>query len=200
MKTQVRRSVFETNSSSTHSISIVKESTNTHFPSVVEFNSGEFSWEWENYNDYLSKASYLYTAILETTQLKVTEDLADGKKRCKDLIDEKLNKIREVLYKYGIVCVFDSFEIRHYDYEVSVGKHHHNYYPDHKGYIDHGYELGDWVDRILNDEKLLINFLFNNDSVIETGNDNDDCPWREDFDEFEDMRNTNKYDTYIKGN
>lgn len=199
MKTQVRRSVFETNSSSTHSISIVKESSNIHFPSVVEFNAGEFGWEWENYNDYLSKASYLYTAILETTQLKVTEDLADGKKQCKDLIDEKLNKIREILWKYGIECVFDSYEIKHYDYEVSVGKHH-NYYPEYDGYIDHGYELADWVNRILNDEKLLINFLFDNDSVIETGNDNDDCPWREDFDEFEDMRNTDKYDTYIKGN
>ena len=199
MKTQVRRSVFETNSSSTHSISIVKESSNTHFPSVVEFNTGEFGWEWENYNDYRSKASYLYTAILETTQLKTTEELVDGKKQCKDLINEKLDKIRDILYKYGIVCVFDSFEIHYYDYGVSVGRCH-NYYPNHKGYIDHGYELVGWVDRILNDETLLINFLFDNDSVIETGNDNDDCPWREDFDEFEDMRNTDKYDTYIKGN
>ena len=41
MKTQIRRSVFETNSSSTHSISIVREQTNIHFPTTLEFNVGD---------------------------------------------------------------------------------------------------------------------------------------------------------------
>ena len=95
MKTQIRRSVFETNSSSTHSISIVREPTNIHFPTTLEFNVGEFGWEWKTYSDYLSKASYLYTAILYNTYLESNTELIDGKQKCRAMVNEKLNKIND---------------------------------------------------------------------------------------------------------
>ena len=196
MKTQIRRSVFETNSSSTHSISIVREPTNIHFPTTLEFNVGEFGWEWKTYSDYCSKASYLYTAILYNTYLESNTELIDGKQKCRAMVKEKLNKIKNALSKYGIKCIFQSFKIMSYNYEYSTW----SYYPDTRGDIDHGNELKKWIDTILNDEALLINFLFDNGSVIETGNDNEECPWREYFDEFEDLRSTNKYYTYIKSN
>lgn len=196
MKTQIRRSVFETNSSSTHSISIVKEPTNIHFPTTMEFNVGEFGWEWKIYSDYRSKASYLYTAILYNTCLESNTELIDGKQKCRAMVKEKLNKIKNALSKYGIKCIFQSFKITSYNYEYSTW----SYYPDTRGYIDHGNELKEWINTILNDETLLINFLFDNGSVIETGNDNEECPWREYFDEFEDLRSTNKYYTYFKNN
>jgi hypothetical protein len=58
MKRQIRNSVFETNSSSTHSICISKN------PAVIRnfinFKIGEFGWE----NDCVDTTDYLYTAIL----------------------------------------------------------------------------------------------------------------------------------------
>lgn len=59
MKRQIRNMVFETNSSSTHSIAISKKK-----PVVgqhVYFGIGEFGWK----NDCVNTADYLYTAILE---------------------------------------------------------------------------------------------------------------------------------------
>ena len=201
MKTQIRRSVFETNSSSTHSISIVREPTNIHFPTTLEFNVGEFGWEWKTYSDYLSKASYLYTAILYNTCLESNTELSDGKQKCRAMVNEKLNKIKNALSKYGIKCIFHPFQIKTYNYnDYSNGHPTWSYYPGTRGYIDHGNGLKEWINTILNDDALLINFLFDNSSVIETGNDNEECPWREYFDEFEDLRSTNKYYTYIKGN
>lgn len=201
MKTQIRRSVFETNSSSTHSISIVREPTNIHFPTALEFNVGDFGWEWKIYSDYRSKASYLYTAILYNTCLESNTELIDGKQQCRAMANEKLNKIKNALSKYGIKCIFHPFQIKTYNYnDYSNGHPTWSYYPGTRGYIDHGNELKEWINTILNDETLLINFLFDNSSVIETGNDNEECPWREYFDEFEDLRSTNKYYTYIKSN
>lgn len=56
----IRRSVFETNSSSTHSISIVgvaPKRTGTTGGSL-ELGFGEYGWEIEDYNDWVSKADY----------------------------------------------------------------------------------------------------------------------------------------------
>ena len=56
MKRQIRSSVFETNSSSIHSIAIPR---NCKAIDSVRFNIGEFGWEW----DVADAANYLYTAI-----------------------------------------------------------------------------------------------------------------------------------------
>ena len=41
------------------------------------------------------------------------------------------------------------------------------------GYIDHGDDWVDVLDKLLDDEDLLLRFLFNDASYVETGNDND---------------------------
>jgi hypothetical protein len=62
MKTITRQSVFETNSSSTHSISISDKSDfTTIHPEAdgnIYLNGGEFGWEVEEYRDPLTKANY----------------------------------------------------------------------------------------------------------------------------------------------
>lgn len=58
MKRQVRSSVFETNSSSTHSIVVSKKPVAAG--GRIHFGIGEFGWE----NDRVSIVDYLYTAIL----------------------------------------------------------------------------------------------------------------------------------------
>lgn len=47
MKVQIRQSVFETNSSSTHAISIIKKSNITEYPDTVRFDKGDFGWNFE---------------------------------------------------------------------------------------------------------------------------------------------------------
>lgn len=73
---QIRRNVFETNSSSTHSICISKKpvSANGHH---IHFYIGEYGWE----NDSVSTADYLYTAIL------LWEDSEDLLERLKAILD-----------------------------------------------------------------------------------------------------------------
>lgn len=139
---QIRNGVFETNSSSTHSIAISK------MPVVagkyICFGIGEFGWE----NGVADTADYLYTAILEQ------DDRYD-----------LLNKLKDTLDKYSIEY---SFEEPKYT-KSRDGKYEWLDY----GYIDHGYELRDFISAVLNDGDLLIRYLFG-DSTVYTGNDNQD--------------------------
>lgn len=84
MKRQIRSSVFETNSSSTHSIAISKA------PVVagkrIHFCIGEFGWE----NDIANTADYLYTAILEQDEWDVLVD-----------------KLKKVLDKHSVEYTFE---------------------------------------------------------------------------------------------
>lgn len=60
------------------------------------------------------------------------------------------------------------------------------------GYIDHGSYWVDTLDKLMDDEDMLMRFLFNDKSYVETGNDNDDT-----IPEGEDKE---KYDVFWKGN
>ena len=63
MKVQIRKSVFETNSSSVHSIVIYKNASNIQTPSSLQFTLGEFGWEINVLTTPYEKAQYLYTAL-----------------------------------------------------------------------------------------------------------------------------------------
>jgi hypothetical protein len=71
---KVRQNVFETNSSSTHSICIAKNST-LELPKQVEFKFGEFGWEKRTLNSVLKKASYLYTGLKDNYRLEDIEKI-----------------------------------------------------------------------------------------------------------------------------
>lgn len=61
---KIRSKIFETNSSSSHSISIVEcdeEFYDTIYPDekgIIFLGGEEFDWEWERYTDALTKATY----------------------------------------------------------------------------------------------------------------------------------------------
>lgn len=64
MKT-IRHNTYETNSSSTHSITIDTENyKNIQVPATLTIPLGEFGWEFRKFNDFLSKASYFWTLAL----------------------------------------------------------------------------------------------------------------------------------------
>lgn len=146
MKRQIRSNVFETNSSSTHSIAIPKK--NVSIGKFVGFNIGEYGWG----NDCVDAADYLYTAILYVYSHEVAE--------------EKIENLKRVLDAYGI-----SYQFEEPKYWTSDSGHT---YLDN-GYIDHGYELTEFLEAIFSDDDMLIRYLFG--GLVYTGNDNqDDCP------------------------
>ena len=145
---QIRSSVFETNSSSTHSIAIPRNCTSaTH----VSFCIDEFGWGCEE----ADAANYLYTAIY-----MLSESEAEAK--------EKIEKLKNVLNERGISYYFGRVEshVWHDKYDNT------DYFCLDNGYIDHGYELKDFVDELLNNEDKLVRFI--SGGLVFTGNDNSD--------------------------
>lgn len=65
---QVRQNVFETNSSSTHSICIAKNQL-VEFPEKIIFEGGEFGWEIDTLDTIQEKTSYLYTGFYANDRL-----------------------------------------------------------------------------------------------------------------------------------
>jgi hypothetical protein len=59
---QIRKGVFETNSSSTHSICVAKD-CELSIPKSIFFKSGEFGWGIDTLSSVQKKASYLFTAL-----------------------------------------------------------------------------------------------------------------------------------------
>lgn len=90
---------------------------------------------------------------------------------------EYLEKFRSILHKHGI----------------ELGERKTDWY-----YIDHSSEWGDTLNELLNNEELLMNFLFNPDSYVETANDNDDCLYELYRDTGEATRYG--YTVFVKGN
>jgi hypothetical protein len=80
---QIRRGVFETNSSSTHSICIQKKPAT---PRSIHFTFGEYGWEQRTVYD---TASYLYTLIMNRDDAK-----------------EKLARLKEILDAHNIEYTF----------------------------------------------------------------------------------------------
>ena len=147
MKTQIRKGVFETNSSSVHAICIATEDEYKVFDELF-FDWGEFGWEWETYDSTYERASYLWTAINNFYWRKEQAEEIEAAK----------NRITEVLAKHGCKAEFA---------EPDTSKWHKT------GCIDHSGELGEFLEYVLVDEEGLLSYLFSDLSFIETGNDND---------------------------
>ncbi len=175
MKVQVRRSVFETNSSSTHSISIIKKSNITEFPDTVVFGKGEFGWDFDIHFDTTTKAQYIWEAITSCYRTNI------------DKVNNAIKSITDILAKHNIKAVFpyaDHMKVKVHKYddgsEYTYIKFMNNDDEEDSGYVDHGNELGDFLTDIISDEKKLMNYLFDYNSYVSTGNDNSDeeldCP------------------------
>ena len=142
---KIRRSVFETNSSSSHSITIAKEK---HFipeqlyieeDGTCKIFTGEFGWEEAYYHDAATKASYCATYV-KNYHLELEEMLLD--------VIQKETKASA-----GVII---------------VGEGESDCYP--WGYIDH--QSDDVCDKAFESEDNLRQFIFNKKSVLITDNDN----------------------------
>ena len=194
MKRQIRRGVFETNSSSTHSIAIPK---NCGHPNSVSFYVGDFGWSFNE----VSPVSYFYTALYATSETAQE-------------FNEKIEKLRRILDKHNINYYFSQPKTNiWHDDDSNI-----DYFSLDDGYIDHGYELRGFIDELLNDDEKLLRFLYN--GLVFTGNDNSNteerCFIERDAEYLDDydwktkqtfkvknpyyMSNHQDYDWYYKGN
>ena len=152
MTTQIRQAVFETNSSSTHSLSISSgDSTDllSTLPLDEEGNvvliGGEFGWEIEDYTDADIKANYAAIYV-------------------ESWAGEKSEEYREVLnsvIKQQTGCLSVVYDL---NTSWEEGKD--------SSYIDHQSVEGGQLDYLFEDPELLRQFIFNPCSVLHTDNDN----------------------------
>ena len=154
MKRQIRKSVFETNSSSTHAICITKKKDNYKLSDHIDFEFGEFGWEYDEYRDVDNKASYLITAIFSFSKSET---------------DKKLARLKNILDSYNITYSIPEPKVKSY----TCDKTEYFYYDLDYNYIDHAGETKKFVDAVLSDSEKLFRYLFG-DSFVITGNDNDD--------------------------
>lgn len=143
----IRSSVFETNSSSCHSISVHSDDVSTYdtlYPDrdgVLTFTGDEFGWEFAKYHDAITKAEYLVT--LFKVHGKSNQELFE----------------RVVLDHTGAKSIV-------YDMKG-----------DYDAYIDHQ-SIENPDDPIFHlTYETMKDFIFNPNSVLMTGNDNDDRKW-----------------------
>lgn len=146
----VRNSVFETNSSSCHSISVGKSDVYLGFTpndeNKIVLPPREFGWENETHSDVESRLVYVWIYIRDWT----------GSSR-----DTFLEMYKKVVFE-------------HTGADGISMKCHTTTWGVDEGYIDHqSVESGDLHD-LFDSESRLKSFLFGRDSCIETGNDNGD--------------------------
>lgn len=169
---KIRNDCFETNSSSVHAMIISKEEISP-VNVTVHFDIGEYGWEEREYHDIDDKASYFYTAACAVKGYDVEDEITN------------------MLSPYGIKCKFGIAKFK--SYKSSYDNKTYTYL--NNGYVDHDYDCADFVNAMMNDPDMLVRFLFNNDSFVHTGNDNDEMEW------FDEVRNTDyPHDLFVKGN
>lgn len=165
---KVRHGVFETNSSSTHAISIAEAPTfndTLHVESDgrVVIRTDEFGWEWTRNTDAATKASYLATHL----SAKKGQEPYSGKD-CRD----------------GQTEIFETVIKDHTGAtEVVVVGNGCSYRPN--GYIDH--QSVGTANKALESYDACKTFLFSTSSVLFTGNDNSDNPYGKEFEDASDM-------------
>lgn len=201
---QIRKGVFETNSSSTHAICINTQGELTMPPKEGKYNikqrnrldaqhKYDFGWEVEQYHDFDHKFDYLWHAIIDV--YSCYDEIVGYKDEKKywpiyksystderlKLIMSAYHKIKTWLSEEGydtwltlpIVNIYvddGNEDVTSYRQAINVPKYEDNRFECH---IDHGYEAREFVEGILSDKNIFMQYLFCEDSCICTGNDND---------------------------
>ena len=179
MKTVIRNSIFETNSSSVHTLILRKEPSNRYlgkddrdkyiYDGKIEIFLGQFSWGYEILSGFSEKASYLATMIAE--KYKWLED-----KETDSYEYRPMNKIIEMTKEDPewddiVSAISSNFGIGSSDdivldcnYTTDPG----DFYIDHQSFYSSIYDFLE-----ANGGYSLSDYLFNKDIAVEIDNDND---------------------------
>ena len=147
----IRENVFETNSSSSHSISLSDPSiSNDGMMDTIPLNGngdivlsgGEFGWQWEKFSDALTKANYCAVyAVLHRN----------------DLINQLIEVIKDQTGANNVIL------------DISDDCSKSNW-----SYIDH--DSFDVAAAAFGSNDVLRRFIFNRKSILYLGNDNEIAP------------------------
>ena len=170
----IRKGTFETNSSSTHSICITKNNKLCDIPDKIDINIKKyyFGWEYDKFNTIEEKLAYLIMGVIEGWDDSFLE------------VSQKLNKIIKTVGKWVKNINIEGIDIVCYKKSM--------YYSSYEGEVDHAMELKEFVEALLQDEKLLKRYLFSKESFILTGNDNEDG--------YQEIKVSYDHDEFFKGN
>ncbi len=161
MKIQIRKGVFETNSSSTHSLYISRDSkfnTDDFIHNIfldennnIVLEGGEFGWEEVKYFSPLDKANYIAVGIKQILEFAPKSEI--GRKNAEKYLIMLIEVLQEQTNCNDVIFDFTT----KYD-----GKNW--------SYIDHqSYSV---FLEALTDKDTLKGFIFNPNSYLQTDNDN----------------------------
>jgi hypothetical protein len=153
----IRTKVFETNSSSTHSISIISgdpklySTISVDEDGTIELTGGQFGWEQMMFTSPIAKANYAIQDVFGNR--RSYNDDEDEISFLNFLKDEKLQMIFEVIKEHTKAknIVINKEELK-------------------SGYIDH--QSAETSMEAFESKQTLFDFLFNPNSYIHTDNDN----------------------------
>lgn len=153
----IRKQTFETNSSSTHAICITREPNILEIPDKIYIDLDDYQFGWENsqYTGYHNKLSYIFIGISKYREMVSAS--------------EKISKLIVMLQEIGV----KEIEIKGLYIEI-FGSSEKPYFNIDNGYVDHSNGMYELINILLEDKNLLKRYLFDRDSFIATGNDNDD--------------------------
>lgn len=140
---QTRKSIFETNSSSTHSVTIKNNDKYNYTDFIVDpadhyihMTFGEFGWGYDEFIDPMTKLQYLLTLLLEINKATFGREGITT-------IDEFYNLDEYILIESIVtehvegckgICIYDDgFKVN--EYEGPNGET--RYWTTHNGYVDH---------------------------------------------------------------
>jgi len=140
---KIRQGVFETNSSSTHSISVHNygdyDSIAPDEDGIVYVRGEDFGWDQETFTDPESKLSYLMIYVRDWVNDVLLQNMYD-----------------QILT--DVVCAHTHATGIHMDAD--------------SGYIDHQSVENGQLHYLFRDPQLIKDFVFNRASYVETDNDN----------------------------
>ena len=143
---RIRTGVFETNSSSTHSITVANSGNYTSIApnrdGTIEIAAADFGWEQETYCDPESKLAYLLIYVRDWIRDELKKELCYG-------------LLEQVVLGH---CHATSLEFNDDDGQG--------------GHIDHQSVEGEALNWIFRDSETIKNFVFDRESILETDNDN----------------------------
>lgn len=167
----IRKNTFETNSSSTHSIVIVKDEKELDIPDKMTIHLEEdFGWDYRIFNSAEDKLEYLIFGIIDSAD-SITEAI------------ENIEKLVQIVKKWVNKIYIKGIKLELYS---------DKFYISTEGYLDHGNYTKELLDNVLNNEELLKRFLFSPLSFIATGNDNEEG--------YPTINVDYEYDEFLKGN
>ena len=167
---QIRQGVFETNSSSVHAICIATNPSEDSIHKMpIEPHFRDFGWEWDIHRNAQTKAEYALTALF------------DSHSHDRDFVIEKVKEFRSWLKEENLIydkywgklgdAYFGETLYGAVDYPEYGARW---YLPEGIYGIDHGSGTREFVDYVFANKERMWNFLFSDDSFVQTGNDNED--------------------------